>query len=271
MAKPSRCVRLIIPLAASILSDGDGIVTGATNARRAGNHANRKAAVQGKLDVLTSAFTPSRQLSIGSLIIRRSFINRPAPGAGRTDRDRRVDRIAVQTNGRGAEENKGEHSMSIARRDIDFHSGEEVIADIEHLRKAGYEKTKNWNLTQVCQHLAGTMNGGMDGFGFRLPWILRATVVKWVFAYSLKKRKLMNGAPTFPSLQPKAEDNADDDAVIDHCIETIRRAISFDGSMEDYALLDNLSVEDWRAFMWLHASHHLSFLVPSSQNPNSQI
>jgi hypothetical protein len=151
------------------------------------------------------------------------------------------------------------------RRQLDFRSGAEVIDEIRRLRDGGYTKTKNWNLTQVCQHLDGTMKGGMDGFGFRLPWILRATVVKWMFGYLLKRRKMLPGAPTFPVLKPKADGGEDDNAIIDECIATIERAEAFDGSLEEYALLDNLKADDWRDFMWLHASHHLGFLVPKGQ------
>ncbi len=148
------------------------------------------------------------------------------------------------------------------RRSLDFHNGDEVVAEIEKLRSSGYAKSKNWNLTQVCEHLTGTMNGGMDGFGFRLPWILRATVVKWGFRHYLKTRKLVAGAPTFPVLRPKSDGVADDDAVIDECIQTLRRANQFEGPIENYALLDDVDVEDWKQFMWIHASHHLGFLVP---------
>ena len=66
------------------------------------------------------------------------------------------------------------------RRKLDFRSAGEVIADIRMLKQAGYKKAGNWNLTQICEHLTGTMAGGMDGFGFRIPWILRATIMKWV-------------------------------------------------------------------------------------------
>ena len=151
------------------------------------------------------------------------------------------------------------------RRELDFYTGEEVIQEIERLRCDGYEKTKNWNLSQICEHLTGTMRGGMDGFGFRLPWILRATLVKWIFRYSLRRRKLFSGAPTLPFLKPNSSTQSDDDQVIDECIAETRRAMAFDGSLENYALLDNLTVEDWQQFMWLHASHHLSFLKPNEE------
>ncbi|MFK7734467.1 MAG: DUF1569 domain-containing protein [Pirellulaceae bacterium] len=154
-----------------------------------------------------------------------------------------------------------------SRRQLDFRSADEVLEDIEHLRTVGYSKLKNWNLTQICEHLHETTKGGMDGFGFRLPWILRATIVKWVFRFALKRRKLLSGAPTFNSLLPKSQE--EDPQLIERCIQTTRRAGEFQGSMEGYALLDNLSTEDWKQFMWLHASHHLSFLIPNDSEQGS--
>lgn len=149
------------------------------------------------------------------------------------------------------------------KRTLDFHSGDEVIVEIQRLRRDGYTKTKNWNLTQICEHLTATMAGGMDGFGFRLPWIMRATVINWIFRRMLRTRKMSSG-PTMTALKPKTETGPDDDAIIDTCIATIEQAKTFDGSLEDYPFLDGLEVEDWQQFMWMHAGHHLGFLDPES-------
>ncbi len=153
-------------------------------------------------------------------------------------------------------------ALKLQRRTIDFRSANEVIDEIALLRGGAYDRAGNWNLTQICQHLSGTMDGGMDGFGFRVPWILRATVVEWGFRFALKRRKLGSGFPTFKILKPSYHESIDDDSIIDACIASCRRASEFDGSLKEYALLDNLSVKDWQDFMWIHAAHHLSFLVP---------
>jgi hypothetical protein len=155
----------------------------------------------------------------------------------------------------------GDTMTKISKRSLDFHSGDEVIAEIKRLQEGGYVQTKNWNLTQICEHLDVIMTGGMEGFGFRMPRILRATVLKWIIGRILKQRK-MSSAPTLDRLKPKSPDGPDDPSVIDHCIETIHRAKAFDGSMEDYPFVDNMTPDMWRQFMWLHAAHHLGFLVP---------
>ena len=156
--------------------------------------------------------------------------------------------------------------MASVKRALDFHNDEEVIAEIERLRTDGYTKHKNWNLSQICQHLTITMTGGMEGFGFRMPWILRATVMKWLFQNALKKRRLPSGPTVKPLLPTTAGDN-DDDTVIDECIATLKKAAAFAGPIKDYPLLNDVDVEDWKQFMWLHAAHHLGFLQPAKDSP----
>lgn len=150
------------------------------------------------------------------------------------------------------------------RRNLDFHSADDAITEIQRLRESGYERAGNWNLTQICQQLTATLKGGMNGFGFRIPWILRATVSKWAFRHALKTRKLDSGYPTFKSLKPSQEDGADDDDVIDECIASIRRSADFAGLVHDHPLLNDISLEDWLQFMWIHAAHHLGFLIPKT-------
>ena len=152
--------------------------------------------------------------------------------------------------------------MATSKRELEFHTGDEVIAEIERLRAGGYTKTRNWNLTQACEHLQATMNGGMNGFGFRLPWIVRATVMKWFLGAMLRKRRMIS-TPTIKRLKPNSPPDQEDHQVIDECIRTIRSAESFAGPIPDYPMLDHLSVSDWQQLMWLHAAHHLDFLAPN--------
>jgi len=149
------------------------------------------------------------------------------------------------------------------KRTLDFRSGDEVIAEIERLRTQGYTKSRNWNLTQVCQHLTATMETEMNGAGFRLPRILRATAGKFFTNRILRTRK-MPSVPTLPSLKPKAATDTEDEAIIAECVATIRKSESFDGSLEDYPFVDDLTHDQWRQFMWIHAAHHLGFLIPTN-------
>ncbi|MGB7328131.1 MAG: DUF1569 domain-containing protein [Rubripirellula sp.] len=147
------------------------------------------------------------------------------------------------------------------KRQLDFRSGDDVVAEVRRLQTEGYVRTKNWNLTQICEHLTATMAGEMDGLGFRLPWLIRATAGELFTRWILKTRK-MPSVPTLPSLQPKSRSDVDDVVIIESCVETIRRCESFAGSLDDYPFVDNLNHDQWRQFMWIHAAHHLGFLAP---------
>ena len=150
------------------------------------------------------------------------------------------------------------------RRRLDLRSCQEVVAEIEVLRTSPYQQLGNWNLTQICQHLTATMKGGMDGFGFRFPWIVRATVAKWGFNYSKRTRRMFAGLPTIRPLKPTAPEGEDDPEIIIECVKTCWRVEGFEGEIKDYPLLNEVETDEWRDFMWLHASHHLGFLLPDS-------
>lgn len=151
--------------------------------------------------------------------------------------------------------------MQDSKRNLDFQSADEVIDEIQRLRKSGYTQLKRWNLTQVCEHLTRTMEGEMKGLGFRIPWILRRTVGQWMTSRVLKSRA-MPSVPTLPSLRPTAQHRSEDPALIQECIATLRKADSFDGDLDDYPFVDRLPHPQWRQLMWIHAAHHLGFLIP---------
>ena len=153
--------------------------------------------------------------------------------------------------------------MKPKRRTLDLRSADEVIAEIEHLRATGYRRTKRWNLSQICEHLTMTMVGEMEGLGFRVPWIIRRTVGIWLTNRVLRTRR-MPSVPTLPRLVPQSASSSNNHEVIDACIAAVRKSEVFDGSLADYPFVDNLSHDQWRQFMWIQASHHLSFLIPDS-------
>lgn len=154
--------------------------------------------------------------------------------------------------------------MGQKKRRLDFRSGEDVLAEIERLRTGGYVATKNWNLSQICEHLTKTMEGEMTGLGFRFPWLFRKTAGPLLTLWVLRTRS-MPSVPTLPSLQPAAAEGMDDSKIIDDCVETVRKAEAFSGNLDDYPFVDGLTADRWRQIMWVHAAHHLGFLMPDQR------
>lgn len=161
------------------------------------------------------------------------------------------------------------------QRQLDFSTGDAVIAEIDRLEKGGYQKGKSWNLTQICDHLDRTMGIIVrnEKLGISVPWIVRATIGKFFIGRMLRERKVPGGV--FRVSAPKKllpQDVApteDVPAKIEQCRQTIRDAMALSGPIKDYPLVDNLSAEEWRQLMWIHAAHHLGYLIPKGAAPAS--
>ncbi len=156
--------------------------------------------------------------------------------------------------------------MPNSERELNFCDGDEVIEELRQLQSTGYQALGNWNLTQICQHLMETMNGGMKGFGFRMPWFLRATYGKWFVNRLLNNKGFPKIRPTLKQLKPTHSDSEDDRMIIDDCVGLIVEVQNFEGPLPPYPLADNVSLDQWKQLMWVHAAHHLKFLLPKQDN-----
>src|SRR3954452_11842982 len=89
------------------------------------------------------------------------------------------------------------------RRELRFASFDEVVADAENLLAKGYDRAGNWDLAQVCGHLAEWMRFPLDGFP-KLPLFLRPLF--WLFRNTVGRAKRLkytaegmpSGKPTMP-------------------------------------------------------------------------
>src|SRR5262249_17847808 len=74
-------------------------------------------------------------------------------------------------------------TMKAARRSLTFASLDEVMPDVDRLLE-GHTTVGNWSLGQICSHLARAMNGTVDGFPEKAPWLVRKTagplLVRWI-------------------------------------------------------------------------------------------
>ena len=65
--------------------------------------------------------------------------------------------------------------MTVARRPLKFDSLDAVVRDAENLLASGYDRAGNWDLAQVCGHLAEWLRFPMDGFP-KVPLLIRQAV-----------------------------------------------------------------------------------------------
>ncbi|MEN1679039.1 MAG: DUF1569 domain-containing protein [Planctomycetota bacterium] len=151
-------------------------------------------------------------------------------------------------------------------RRVDLDTLDDVIKDIQSLRDRGYSQGGKWNLSQLCEHLTGTMRIGLDGTMKPLPYLARATLGNFVFwLFTRRVSRGIAGIKTMPELEPVDRDD-DDQEVISVCLATLQEARDRTEPIPPYALTTSATLDQWRQMMIVHAQHHLEFLKPVDSN-----
>jgi hypothetical protein len=155
----------------------------------------------------------------------------------------------------------------LERRKLKFATIDEVVADADNLLRKGYEKVGNWDLGQVCLHLADWMRFPIGGFPkppvpIRLMlWTLRNTIGKKMFQQYLAKG-MPAGKPTMP--QTVHQPGTDAVKAIKKLKETGERFKNFTGVVHPSPLFGAMSKDEATRLQLVHCAHHLSFLIPKS-------
>src|SRR5690349_4688262 len=96
------------------------------------------------------------------------------------------------------------------RRTLRLPDYDALLADADHLLARGYDRAGNWNLGQVCYHLAALMELSLDGFPARFPWPVRL-LARWfsmprILRHEVFRRRFP--APAFVVPPEVADDEA---------------------------------------------------------------
>lgn len=147
------------------------------------------------------------------------------------------------------------------RRELEFRNLDALIEDLRGLRDQPYERAGEWSLGQVCEHLRLFMISSMDGFGFRLPWLVRMAG-PLILGRTLRRRRIPEGVRGPKPLLPGEEAGIDDQAAVDGLIETVERYRDHAQPLHPSPLFGRMSRDQWDQIHLIHAAHHLSFIVP---------
>jgi len=156
--------------------------------------------------------------------------------------------------------------MANARRKLAFTDLNEVVKDTEHLLAVGYDKAGNWELAQVCRHLADWMRFPIEGFprpplSIRLIlWGVRNTLGKSLFRKYVDGNAMPAGKPTMP--QTVALPGGDPIAAVADLGAAVERFRAYTGEIHDSPLFGAMTKDDATRLQLIHCAHHLSFLVP---------
>jgi hypothetical protein len=153
----------------------------------------------------------------------------------------------------------------VERRKPAFASLGEVVADAESLLAKGYDMAGNWDMAQVCDHLAEWMRFPLDGFP-KLPlflrpvfWLVRNTVGKRMRAKVLAEG-MPGGRPTMPQTVPAP--GGDAAAALARLKEVAEKFKAHAGPVHPSPLFGAMTKDEALRLQLRHCEHHLSFLIP---------
>lgn len=154
--------------------------------------------------------------------------------------------------------------MTLHRRDIDFPDLDAVVADAQSLHEKGYHPTGQWDLTQVCLHLATSLNSTIDGFAFRLSPVTRLFIrVMGMKKGMFRTRKIRAGlaAPQAMIFEPAGDDRQKEAQAAEALAKAVARFQEGRGRYVSHPVFGAMSDQEWNQFHTIHATHHLSLLV----------
>ncbi len=148
------------------------------------------------------------------------------------------------------------------RRALDLPDLDAIVPEARRLMEARYEKAGQWDLSQICQHLAGAIHGSIDGGVPSASLPVRVIARFFIKDALFKSRKIRAGVPAPQAIEhfPSCDENA----AIDRLAKAIDRLKQHHGPLATHPYFGKLSGDEWCQFHAIHASHHLGFLVPKA-------
>src|SRR5262249_15741287 len=115
-------------------------------------------------------------------------------------------------------------------------------------------------LAQTCDHLSYFAGGSLDGPTYRVPWILKVLLGRFVIRRILSTRKMSSGVPT--PQKPLPRQGGDASAAIARFNQTLERMDKHQGEFHDHPFFGHLTPQQTRDLHQIHCAHHLAYLFP---------
>lgn len=147
------------------------------------------------------------------------------------------------------------------RRQLNFNSEDDVIAEVRRLRASGCTKRGNWSLPQICMHLDRAVQYRMQP-GPYAPDTPEQNAKKPLVAGILASGKLPQGITAPDAMIPPADCGEES---IDSFLATMERYKRFPGPTAPHRIFGMLNEPDARMLNLIHCAHHLSYLTPMAR------
>jgi len=150
------------------------------------------------------------------------------------------------------------------RRSIHFQSMADILADVERLGAQPREHTGNWTPAQILTHLGALVEGSMDGFDFKMPWLIR--MFGRVIRNGSLRKPMSSGFKAPMPIRPEsvAPDDPGWDVALPRFRSLLQRSMITGAMIRPSPLFGELTHDQWVQLHCRHAELHLSFIHPSA-------
>lgn len=154
------------------------------------------------------------------------------------------------------------------RRKLKFSDLDSVLRDVETLSTKGYRKAGNWDLAQVCNHLAMWLSYPVKGFPKApapirmIMWIIRKTSGPSKLKKYIAEGEFPAGKPTVPQTVPSS--GGDQNIAIRALKESVETLKNHNGDIVPSPVFGPMDKQTCVQMQLVHCAHHLSFLVPEN-------
>lgn len=147
------------------------------------------------------------------------------------------------------------------RRRLDFQSWDELLADVDHLRRSGYQRAGNWDLSQIVDHVGEGLRTAVRGNEHRAPWFIRKLLGPIILKRILRERRMKAGIKVPAWWLPGPAH--DESQAVDRFHSDVAAFQKLTTLPFPHPFFGQLSKSQWSDLVLIHASHHLGFLIPN--------
>lgn len=147
------------------------------------------------------------------------------------------------------------------RRQVNYASYSDLLADAEQLAKTKVKTLGNWSFGQILKHVAQSTDSSIDGSGFVLP-----APVRWIFTLLMKRKFLTQPIPA--GFRAPKQYQPEETTSVEEALRLLRRAITRQETEVKRVMhpaFGMISKDEWTQFNLRHAEMHMSFVVPDGQ------
>lgn len=151
---------------------------------------------------------------------------------------------------------------NVTRRRLDFRSWDALLADVDRLARAGYDRAGRWSLAQALDHVGAGLRVALTGSSRRMPWLMRRSARAVAMPIMRRWRWIPAGIPAPWWWQPQVPPDADDATAVARFRDEVAAFLAHAGPYHPHPAFDRIDRDAYADLMLIHASHHLGFLVP---------